>query len=100
MHVSRLGETFRVASIDFRPAALGSARSESLYPGPLVMRPLQAVDPPKAERLVQRFSIGHGFLARIFFKNAEPNALRVGMILLQPAAECRRRLERPNFQVG
>ena len=57
-HPARLNQSFRVLRVDLGPAALGPSCREPLPPRCVVMGLLLAVDPAKAERLIQRFGIG------------------------------------------
>ncbi len=51
-----------------------------------------------AKRLIQRFSIGQGFLMRIFFGNAQPYTVRFRMVFLQPMPEIRGSFEMEGLQ--
>jgi hypothetical protein len=55
-----------------------------------IMRLRLAVNPAEAQCLIQGFGMSDGFRAGIFFEKAQPDAIRVGMVFLQPASEFHR----------
>src|SRR5213075_1140346 len=54
-HASALDQRERLAAIDHRPETLGSSRQKAMQIGPFALRMYQRVDPPIAQRAVQRF---------------------------------------------
>jgi len=42
------------------------------------------VDPAEAERLIQRFRVGHCDLARVLLENSDPKAIGLAVIYGQP----------------
>jgi hypothetical protein len=58
---------------------------------------LLPVNPPEAQRLIQRFGIGYRRLGGILFGNPQPNPIPLSMIRGQPPPKLRRRAKETNF---
>jgi hypothetical protein len=58
---------------------------------------LLPVDPPEAQRLIQRSGIGYRRRGGILFGNPQPNPIRLSMIRGQPLTKLRRRAKEKNF---
>jgi hypothetical protein len=61
------------------------------------MRLFLTVYPAIAQGLVEGFGVSDRFLARILFEYAKPQAIRAGMIFLQPVPEFQMRFEGQSF---
>ncbi len=58
---------------------------------------LLAIDPSKAERLIQSFGIGDGGFSGFLLENTQPNTIRLAMICGQPLTKLRGCSKAENF---
>src|SRR5215211_2230141 len=87
MHAALGGQTFRNPDVPLRPRAALSPRREPLLVRRLVAAANLAVDPPVAERLVERLVVREARRRlRALLREDEPDAVHVGVMLRQPLA--------------
>jgi hypothetical protein len=65
-------------TVDLRPPAAAGARREALEPVVVVVSSFLAVDPPEAQRDLDRIWVGNGSLACVFLGDLKPHARAVG----------------------
>jgi len=86
-HATGLLQTLYVTDVDETPDTVWFSRRESLREAQFIHAFPDAINPAKAQRLVQRFCVGDADLTGILLVNAEPQFSSVGVIRLQPDVE-------------
>ena len=87
MHSSRFLQTFDVVHIDVTPDAPRLSRREALHIACVIQVPAHAVDPAKAERLVERFCISDALLAGRFLVETDQQLGSAIVVSLKPLAK-------------
>jgi hypothetical protein len=87
-------------AIDFRPDAFLRSRQKTLQPCFVAFAELLPIDPSVAESSLQRLSIGDRLQLRIFFRQPQPQSLRLTMIFLKPRSPMPGSMEQKNRIAG
>ena len=100
LHSFLFDKFFGVANVDSTPNAAGLARREPNHVAGFIEAFANAVNPSKAESLINRLGPGDAGFTRILFVEADPKLFRFGMISPEPFAERGRGFEKFKVQKG
>src|SRR5215216_4351614 len=87
MHTAQLGQLANALDIDCAPNAARAAWGEPVRVAVVVDAPPDAIDPPEAERLVERLLIGDRRFARVFLVEPDQQLGRLVVMRCVPLAE-------------
>src|SRR6185312_5432352 len=98
-HPAALDQHRRLFGVDLRPHASWPARREALKPRAIVERPLLTVDPPKAQRDVERLLIVRRREPAVLLRDLHPDAGRLRVIGFEPLLPRGRGLEQLHREI-